>query len=483
MPWEKEMERARRGHRPSLKNWERDGMYEKFPAFVRSIRQQQQQRSSDGDDGDDDKGIYCMRWLLLPTSSLPTSFSEDGGSGSSTKSIHPPSLPVVLDGANLDHNFFASSLEAKGIPCIIRNIPLAEGWRCHSNKSWELSALYNDPLLRNRKFKCGEDDDGKSIRVKLKHFLQYQQHNKDDSPLYVFDGAFDDDRKAKKILDGYEIPSLFRDDLFRFVSESRRPPYRWFLVGPERSGTTVHIDPLATAAWNTLLVGQKRWVLFPPQVPKSLAKGKRYVYRGEDDEAVHYFMTILPRIQSAAREAAKRNFTGDRDDVFSDFACYEFTQNPGDTVFIPNGWWHGVLNLTHTVGITQNFCSPRNFPQVWKKTRTGRKMMAAKWINQLDGKYPDLAKLAREMNIRDNFVMRYNPETVKRRDEHKKRMKQQRRLLLDSQQQQRNNNNNNSGSDNNNIEKSKHNHHSTTNHREHKRTRRDSSPNSVVEGC
>ena len=29
------------------------------------------------------------------------------------------------------------------------------------------------------------------------------QNNRDDSPLYVFDSSFDDDREAKRILDDY----------------------------------------------------------------------------------------------------------------------------------------------------------------------------------------------------------------------------------------------------------------------------------------
>ncbi|KAJ0396672.1 hypothetical protein P43SY_007162 [Pythium insidiosum] len=283
---------------------------------------------------------------------------------------------------------FIREYEAPSIPVVIDGIPEAEGWG--AVKNWTLKKLRRE--YKRAQLKCGEDDDGKTIRMKFKYFMKYLKHQTDDSPLYIFDSSFDDRKDTKPLLADYRVPKYFPEDLFELVGEDRRPPYRWFLVGPKRSGTCLHLDPLGTSAWNTLLVGRKRWVLFPPEVSKHIVKGKSHVLPGEDDEAVNYFMDILPRIKKANPAA--------------ELKCVEFMQYPGETVFVPGGWWHAVFNVEDTVAVTQNFCSSQNFERVWRKTRTGRKRMAVKWFQKLEKYHPQLAAVAMRLNREDDFTMR-----------------------------------------------------------------------------
>lgn len=239
-----------------------------------------------------------------------------------------------LNCSELSVERFVEEFEKPYRPCIIEGIPQMQNWGAVT--SWTFPQLKK--RFSDRLFKCGEDDDGYKIKHKMKYYLQYMKHNIDDSPLYIFDGAFDNDVHAKSMLNDYKVPPFFTDDLFSLVGERRRPPYRWFLMGPKRSGSEVHLDPLGTSAWNTILTGRKRWVLFPPSVPRSVCKGLDVIKKGEDDEAINYFVDILPRI---------------REKYGAQYPIIELIQEPNETIFVPGGWWHGVLNLEDTVAVTQ----------------------------------------------------------------------------------------------------------------------------------
>jgi len=179
----------------------------------------------------------------------------------------------------------------------------------------------------------------------------------DDAPLAIYDSVFGEkgDERAC-ILDEYSVPSCFRSDLFELLEEEGegeegclRPPYRWILIGPARSGTGLHVDPVGTHAWVTLVEGCKRWILFPPDTCKES------IYMQE------------PQIPSSIW------FRDYYDDVMSRHGnddVVELVQYPGETVYVPAGWPHLVLNLDLSVALTHNYAT--EFPSVARLRRAVR---------------------------------------------------------------------------------------------------------------
>lgn len=272
---------------------------------------------------------------------------------------------------------FAEKYESKKQPVVITGV--CDDWpACAAWTEERLLAKYGD-----HKFKVGSDDDGYAVRLKLEHFLRYMHdanHSQDDSPLYIFDGSFAEKRGSKHMRRDYSIPSFFEEDLMHFAGESRRPPYRWFVMGPARSGSYIHVDPLATSAWNALIHGRKRWALFPPGTPKALLQPK-----GPDleREAVSWFRNVHPSTQQHDWPGAKP---------------IDVIQNPGEIMYVPGGWWHTVMNLsTPTTAVTHNYASSTNFREVWAHSRRGRPKFSAKWLGVLGVRRPDLARVAHEV--------------------------------------------------------------------------------------
>jgi len=74
-------------------------------------------------------------------------------------------------------------------------------------------------------------------------------------------------------------------------------------------------------------------------------------------------------------------------------------QRAGEVLFVPSGWWHTVLNLEHTIAVTQNFCSPANFDAVWLRMRKSRPKLSQRFKKRLLEEYPRLHARALELEL------------------------------------------------------------------------------------
>jgi len=202
----------------------------------------------------------------------------------------------------------------------------------------------------------------------------------DDSPLGIYDSEFgDSDSPTSDLLEEYSVPQCFSPDIFDLTiaeeeSGQSRPPFRWILIGPERSGTGLHVDPLWTNAWVTVIEGKKRWLLFPPTTPKEDI-GMR------DD---------MPQINSATWFHSYYDLVTSEEWPL-EYKPVEVLQYPGETVFVPNGWPHIVLNLERTIAVTHNYASEYGpFERMWREVAQDEPEFAERWIEQLKTQRPDL---------------------------------------------------------------------------------------------
>nr|CDJ98019.1 Transcription factor jumonji domain containing protein [Haemonchus contortus] len=273
---------------------------------------------------------------------------------------------IRVDGKTVTVEEFREKYERPRVPCVITG--LTDKWKARQN--WTFQKLTRE--YGNSYFKCAEHRKGRPVFLKFKYFAEYMRENEDDSPLYIVDDFHGEDRSAKEMLEDYEVPPYFSDDLLNILGEDvKRLRHRWVAIGPARSGTTIHVNPLNTSSWTSLIHGHKRWVLIHPDTAKELVyvpKDQRGIH---PQEAITWFSTVYKRIRQG-------------DWPFDKYPVLECRQRPGETVFVPYGWWNAEINEDETFAVRHNFCSPINLPQVYPALRRQNPNLARIFLERLN---------------------------------------------------------------------------------------------------
>jgi hypothetical protein len=240
--------------------------------------------------------------------------------------------------AGLSKAEFVQEYEGPNCPVILQG--LMEGWP--AMRTWSM-----DHLVRvvgpDHRFRA------EAVDLHLPAYRSYAAVCQEESPLYLFDKHFAQGPDSPLGAD-YAVPDHFAEDLFALLGAAR-PDFQWLIIGPPRSGSTFHIDPNSTNAFNAVVRGRKKWILFPPDQPPPgifpSADG------GEVTSPVslcEWFLHHYPQLQRLREAAAAAG----RAPPFYEGVC-----EPGEILFVPCGrGGGGLLRLDAQCALTRMRACP-----------------------------------------------------------------------------------------------------------------------------
>ena len=216
--------------------------------------------------------------------------------------------------------------------------------------TWAVAALAK--RRPNRRLRCVAQGEPSDVTMLARDYAAYVRQNKDAEPLMVIDdrvpqdGACDAYPALAHIVKGDHLAELARrDDVEPAAAADLQRERKYVLWGPAGAGSRWHVDPYGTDAWNALLSGRKRWAFCPPGSTPPPG------------------VEIVPRLVAASRTlwttspAAADWFARDHP------GAQIVTQEAGDVVYIPAGWWHATVCEASCVAITQNVIFGHNARQ------------------------------------------------------------------------------------------------------------------------
>jgi hypothetical protein len=266
--------------------------------------------------------------------------------------------------SNLSLQVFKKEYASKNRPVIITDI--VQTWPAF--KKWNHEYF----LQSKKKFRAERVD------LTYSDYKAYMDQCNEEAPLYLFDKNSPIDYQ-----DDFSIPNYFEQDFFSVLGDGRRD-YRWIIIGPTRSGSTFHIDPNSTSAFNAVITGSKKWILYPPNM---IPPG---VYPTKDGSEVTSPVSITEWYL---------NYYSQLHEDPDAYKPIEAICKAGEILFVPRGWWHSVVNLEDTIALTQNFVNEENIQEVCRFLRNKPEQVSGykgnlytDFMESLATQYPEIFK-------------------------------------------------------------------------------------------
>lgn len=141
----------------------------------------------------------------------------------------------------------------------------------------------------------------------------------------------------------------------------------WVIISMESTGSHPHNDPDLTGAWNYMINGYKWWVMFPAGFDAKVVHCDPNCSPdlGGEDETFRWYHHVLPQLKKTP--------------IYGEYAK-EFVQGPGDSLYLPHGMGHAILNIRDNVAVTENFLFVDALPELMSKIALNEiDMFRPKW--------------------------------------------------------------------------------------------------------
>lgn len=281
----------------------------------------------------------------MPSSDPSTAATtpEEGDCGL-IRFIHVPSYQEFLDRCLLRNR-----------PCILPPALIAhwdviqtQAWGKESHVDWDAhSQLYGyhiSPVVMSR----GDEEERRDMSISSAISLI-----KADSEPSIYIKDWHLIKQLHNSTHPYSVPPIFADDWMNNVPPER-DDFRFVYAGTAGSRTTLHRDVYTSYSWSSNVVGKKRWWMFPPHTVPFL--------RRFPSVTTSELVPDITTLQSLLKNPPAKEYPN-LAHAWEEVIVVD--QAEGETIFVPSGWYHEVLNLTECVSINHNWCNAVNLPSLY----------------------------------------------------------------------------------------------------------------------
>ncbi|MBS1969861.1 MAG: cupin-like domain-containing protein [Bdellovibrionales bacterium] len=230
-------------------------------------------------------------------------------------------------------NLFRSKYIAENRPALLKG--LCKEWPAFSKWSLDyFSETYGSAELPVSYYQSNAHQKYKDkTRINMKEYVDYVKSLRTapptGEPMYAAGWHFA--KSFSSLTQDIVIPEFFQNNLIDKIQPIMQYDWMSLFIGHAYSQSPLHTDSFFVSTWLTCIRGSKTVRLIPGDTPG--------ITNGLDV----FNDTIVENL------------------IAKGVSVYEAKIEEGDTLFMPSGWWHHVINHDESIALSCNFVSPNNY--------------------------------------------------------------------------------------------------------------------------